>query len=366
MATLSACRSLTDFTVESLLSFRKQKLSSTETYWASSELLSFLVRTFLTVGETRGRETPIQIMGILYELSNSEVLSNQMIALGLHEVCISFLRASIDDKTLLDDKEGLYSLNIINNLAMWDSCRAPLITAGAVQAIDKLSATVTNGSLEKEVQFHLSVATSLAYLVGKKDDKDNQLLVRHPGVLQAIMDALTATLRGEAYHGCVYSVHELLLAIHNLALSDANKVMLGSLANMEVLVRILKNSSFAVKDLELASACLLELSFNTEARKLMRTPTLQRQIEKVCRALTTGPARHNLQQLIWVLKQVCCEALVVVSFECCNSKAFLVFDPPYYSVLTCQSLKPQKDAGGVGEHVMISYPWTHQVCVVPF
>jgi hypothetical protein len=99
---------------------------------------------------------------------------------------------------------------------------------------------------------------------------------------------------------------------------------------MAVLISILRSSKHSTTDLELAALTLLELSFNEDVRQILKSPrlSLRRAIARALKRTESSAARHNMEQLAWVLQRG-----------------------------TVSASTPATSGG----HVMISYSWTHQV-----
>ena len=295
-----ACGSICDCTI-----FSKQVERQLE--WLRSDLLQFFIQIFIDAQAGQpsvDHEGLLAIEQLFFTLSNHEVLALVMIEKGLHTTLVQLLRNTLSDAELLDQKQYNYALHTINNLSMWDSCKPALLSSGIVELLDKLSHADKSDEDSGDADVKMSMSTCLAYLVGSKDDKDNQLLVSHPTVLRDIMAALNATLQKKDYKNNIFTLFELVLAIRNLSLSDHNKPLLGTEANLALLLQVIRTAQSSAKEIELAAASLLELSFHDTVRKTMKAPRLmlRRRVERAMQR-ASDDAQHSLKQLLWLLNQ---------------------------------------------------------------
>ncbi len=129
---------------------------------------------------------------------------------------------------------------------------------------------------------------------------------------------------------------QALLSINNLSISDHNKVLLGSAETLCLLLDILDNAASPDRVLQLASSCLLQLSFNAEVMVLLKNEDLDAvAVLEGCVSRLTGPSHHNVEQLLWAL----------------DEKART----------SAAALEAAASSSQHTGHVMMSYSWAHQV-----
>eukprot|EP00047_Mylnosiga_fluctuans_P017959 m.65811 g.65811 ORF g.65811 m.65811 type:complete len:615 (-) comp7355_c0_seq3:110-1954(-) len=300
LAALGACENIASTQAKVMMSQDPSREARTTTWdaWASSEMLSFIITYIRERRSTAQTSTTAMALGVVYHLTNDPGISAQTLTMGLHTVCIDLLReAARDSMEIADSSPAWLAMQIINNLAMWPANKTFLLAAGTVDAIvsfSKISA-LSQG-------MRMAICTSLAYLIGSKEDKDNVLLVTEPDTIEHVVKALRATIRGHPYKDTHFSVWELLAALRNLARNDLNKPKLATKETLQLLLRSIGSKNLG--EVELASATLLELSFNEAARSHLRSPSLYaRQILSNLQRKFHGGVGRTIDQLRWALSQ---------------------------------------------------------------
>jgi hypothetical protein len=287
------------------------------------------------------------------EWSSDESLAGLLLDQGVTEIILlPLLRAALAHPRMLtirdhraQDRTGLAytALSAVCIQAMWTSSKPALLKMGLVDVIQRIAAATPSPS-ETDDRHKATIAMILAYLIGSKERKDNPLLATHAASFDDIFLALKAALRGEDFRGLHSQPWELLLALHNLALSDTNKPLLGTQSYLAIWLSVLKTyKRRSVREVELASQTLLELTFLEENRRALRSPPLRARkiinhIYSKMRSPERAATHRALGQLLYLLQQG--PASIAASSAATRA-------PP-----------PLKPNG----HVMLSYAWAYQVC----
>lgn len=162
------------------------------------------------------------------------------------------------------------SLSMLCNLAAYEACRHSLI---ANEVVPLLASMVT-----MQGYAGMRATMGLACLIGRQEDKESKLLVAQPHVIEPLIQLLTATLQNRSNgFGTVFSVDEVLLPLQALSISDNNKPLLGSPQMVQQLLHVIERAGASEKSVDLASATLLELSFNEAVAAILKAQDFEAQ-----------------------------------------------------------------------------------------
>lgn len=112
------------------------------------------------------------------------------------------------------------AMGILNNIAMYEQARKQMLSSGVLEAIKPF--------LGQPALIGLDADKIVAYLVGREDAKEHEMMVAGDGSIERLVSAAHDTLHSLQVHGLKLSVMGLLKAMRLIAINDNNKTRLVS------------------------------------------------------------------------------------------------------------------------------------------
>jgi len=148
---------------------------------------------------------------VLATISWHHDTGKSLVEVGMLPIAINALQE--DDEVTVGRAMG-----ILNNIAMYEQARKEMLASGVLEAIKPF--------LGSPALVGLDADKIVAYLVGKEDAKEHELMVAGEGSIERLVSAARDTLEGRQVCGLKLSMMGLLKAIRLIAINDNNKTRL--------------------------------------------------------------------------------------------------------------------------------------------